>query len=196
MTEKVLTLPLLVLLFLLVFGCGGLRYSQVEPEAKNYHPKRVGLFPVDVGTYEEARGVIDKVIAGVLVDRGWFAKVIDADMISCQIQSNKEIRTVCLDYFSKLKEVNFSDPELSKKIGEKLEVDAFLVANLDYWNYTKLDDDKVAKVDIGIKMIDAASGKIIWKAGHQEVETYMLIKPKLPDVAKGLVKKIIKEMPH
>ncbi|HVO67371.1 MAG TPA: hypothetical protein VMT12_12900 [Syntrophales bacterium] len=194
--KRTCILSAVVLLVITFFGCSGIRYSHVIPEAKDYHPKRVVVFPVDVGIYEEARGIIDKVIAGVLIDKGWFTKVIDADTISNLIQSNKEIRIVYLDYISKLKEVNFSDPELSKKIGEKLEVDAFLVANLDYWNYTKLDDDKVAKVDVGIKMIDAASGKIIWKAGHQESETYMLIKPKLPDVAKGLVKKIIKEMPH
>ena len=194
--KRTCILSIVVLLVVTFFGCGGLRYSQVIPEAKDYHPKRVGVFPVDVGIYEEAGGIIDKVIAGVLVDKGWFTKVIAADTISKQIQANKEVRKVYLDYISKLKEVSFSDPELSRKIGEKMEVDAFLVANLEYWNYTKVDDDKVAKVDIGIKMIDAASGKILWKAGHQEVETYMLIKPKLPDVAKGLVKKIIREMPH
>ncbi len=48
------------------------------------------------------------------------------------------------------------------------------MVNVDYWNYTKENDDKVAKVDMGIKMIDAASGKILWKAGHHEVEAICL----------------------
>jgi hypothetical protein len=154
------------------------------------------VLPVDVGTYEEARGVIDQVIAGVLVDTQWFTDVVAADTISNQLQSNEELRKVYLDYISKLKAVNFSDPEMSKKIGEISKVDAFLVINVDYWNYTKENEKKVAKVGIGIKMIDASSGKILWKAGHHEAEDYMLIKPKLPDVAKDLVKKMIKEMPH
>ena len=70
------------------------------------------------------------------------------------------------------------------------------MVNVDYWNYSKESDNKVAKVGIGIKMVDAGSGKILWKAGHHEAEEYVLFKPKLPDVAKNLVKKMIKEMPH
>jgi len=194
--RRVFIVSLVILLFVTLFGCGGLRYSQVAPEAKNFHPKAVGVLPVDVGTYEEARGVIDQVIAGVLVDTQWFTDVVAADTISNQLQSNEELRKVYLDYISKLKAVNFSDPEMSKKIGEISKVDAFLVINVDYWNYTKENEKKVAKVGIGIKMIDASSGKILWKAGHHEAEDYMLIKPKLPDVAKDLVKKMIKEMPH
>jgi hypothetical protein len=195
-TRRVFIVSLVILLCVTLFGCGGLRYSQVAPEAKNFHPKRVGVFPVDVGTYEEARGVIDQVIAGVLVDTQWFTDVVAADIISNQLQSNEELRKVYLDYISKLKAVNFSDPEMSKKIGEISKVDAFLVINVDYWNYTKENEKKVAKVGIGIKMMDASSGKILWKAGHHEAEDYLLIKPKLPDVAKDLVKKMIKEMPH
>jgi hypothetical protein len=194
--RRVFIVSLVILLFVTLFGCGGLRYSQVAPEAKNFHPKAVGVLPVDVGTYEEARGVIDQVIAGVLVDTQWFTDVVAADTISNQLQSNEELRKVYLDYISKLKAVNFSDPEMSKKIGEISKVDAFLVINVDYWNYTKENEKKVAKVGIGIKMIDASSGKILWKAGHHEAEDYTLIKPKLPDVAKDLVKKMIKEMPH
>jgi hypothetical protein len=195
-TRRVFIVSLVILLCVTLFGCGGLRYSQVAPEAKNFHPKRVGVFPVDVGTYEEARGVIDQVIAGVLVDTQWFTDVVAADIISNQLQSNEELRKVYLDYISKLKAVNFSDPEMSKKIGEISKVDAFLVINVDYWNYTKENEKKVAKVGVGIKMMDASSGKILWKAGHHEAEDYLLIKPKLPDVAKDLVKKMIKEMPH
>ncbi len=194
--KRTCILPLVVLLVITFFGCGGLRYSYITPEAKEYHPKRVGVLPVDVGTYEEARGVIDEIVAGVLVDKGWFTSVVTADTITNQIQTNEEFRKVYLDYMSKLKAVNFSDPGLSRKIGEITKVDAFLIANLDYWNYTKVNDDKVAKVDMGIKMIDASSGIILWKAAHQEIESYMLIKPRLPDVAKGLVKRIIREMPH
>jgi hypothetical protein len=194
--RKAYILSVVVLLILTLVGCGGLRYSQVAPEAQDFHPKRVGVLPADVGTYEEARGIIDQVIAGVLVETQWFTDVVAADIISNQLQSNEELRKVYLDYISKLKTVNFSDPELSKKIGEISKVDALLLINVDYWNYTKENDKKVGKVGIGIKMVEASTGKIMWKAGHHEAEDYMLIRPKLPDVAKDLVKKMIKEMPH
>jgi hypothetical protein len=196
MKRKAYILPFVVLLIMTLLGCGGLRYSQVAPEAKDFHPQRVGVFPVDVGTYEEARGIIDQVIAGVLVETQWFTDVVAADAISNQLQSNEELRKVYLDYISKLKSVNFSDPELSKRIGEISKIDAFLIINVDYWNYTKENDKNVGKVGIGLKMVDASTGKILWKAGHHEAEDYMLFKPKLLDVAKDLAKKMIKEMPH
>jgi hypothetical protein len=196
MKKKAYILPFMALLILTLLGCGGLRYSQVAPDAKDFHPKSIGVLPVDVGTYEEARGVIDQVIAGVLVETQWFTDVVAADTINNQLQSNEEFRKNYLDYLSKLKTVNFSDPELSKKIGDVSKIDAFLITNVDYWNYTKENDDKVGKVGIGLKMVDASTGKIMWKAGHHEAESYMLIKPKLPDVAKDLFKMMIKEMPH
>jgi hypothetical protein len=186
----------MLLLLLALVGCAGIRYSHVAPEAKDFHPKRIGVLPADVGTYEEARGVIDQIISGVLVDTKWFTDVVAADKMNDRIKSSEVLQKVFVDYVSKLRAVNFSDPDLSCKLGEMTKVDAFLLVNVDYWNYTKEKDDKVAKVVMGVKMIDAASGKIMWNAGHHEVEEYMLMKPALPDVAKSLVKRMIKEMPH
>lgn len=194
--KKTCALSLVALLVFTFFGCSGIRYSQVAPEAKDFHPKRIGVLPVDVGTYEDARGVIDQVIAGVLVEKQWFEDVVAADIINKQLQTNGDLRKAYLDYIAKLKTVNFSDPELSKMIGEITKVDAFLLVNVDYWLYTRENDNKVAKVGFGMKMIDASSGKILWKAGHHEAEDYILIKPKLPDVAKDVASKMIKEMPH
>ena len=196
MTRKTFLLPVTMLLLLVLFGCGGIRYSHVAPEAKDFHPKRIGVLSADVGTYEEARGVIDQIIAGVLIDTKWFTDVVAADVINKQMQSSEELRKVFLDYISKLRAVNYSDPDLSRKLGEMIKVDAFLLVNVDYWNYTKENDDKVGKVVMGVKMIDAASGKIMWIAGHHEVAAYILMKPALSDVAKSLVKRMIKEMPH
>ena len=121
-----------VLSFLLILGCGGLRYSQLAPEAKDFRPKKVGVLPADVGTYEEARGVIDDIIAGELVRRKWFQDVVAADTISRQLQANEDLRNAVTEYVAKLKTVNFSDPELSKRIGELSQVEAFLVVNVDY----------------------------------------------------------------
>jgi len=186
----------IALSLILLSACGGLRYSQVDPEAKNFHPKRVGVLPVDVGAYEEARGAVDLVIAGVLIEKGWFSDVVAGDVINRQIQSNEELRKVVNDYTAKLKAVNFSDSQLSIRIGELCSVDAFLVVSLDYWNYATENTDKVGRVGLGIKMIDAATGRVLWKAGHSKAEKYWLVKPELPDVAKALVKEMIAEMPH
>jgi hypothetical protein len=185
-----------VLALFLLSACGGLRYSQVAPDAKDFHPKKVAILPADVGTYEEARGAVEQIFAGVLVDKKWFTDVVDATTIGNQIQSNEEYRRTVLDYLVKLKTINASDSDLSKKIGEKSQVDAFFVINVDFWNYTRENEKKVGKVGLGIKMIEASTGKIMWKAGHHKAESYMLIKPDLTDVAKDLISTMAGEMPR
>lgn len=180
----------------MILACGGLRYSQLAPEAKDFRPKKIGLLPVDVGTYEEARGVIDDIIAGELVKRKWFQDVVAADTVSRQLQANEELRKAVTEYVAKLKTVNFSDPELSKIIGRIVSVDAFLIVNVDYWQYTMENKDKIAKVGMGVKMIDAGTGVVMWKASHHEIETYKLFKPELAKVAKKLATVMIDEMPH
>jgi hypothetical protein len=186
----------LILIVIMLFGCGGIRYSQVAPDAKDFHPKRIGVLPVDVGPFEEARGVIDQIIAGGLVNKGWFSDVVAPDTIKNRMQSSNELRKTVSDYIAKLKTVNFSDPDLSRKIGKAYHIDAFLITNVGFWNYTVEGDDKVAKVGLGLKLVEAGTGKIIWKAGHHEAKDYWFIKPDLADVAEYLVKEMLGYMPH
>ena len=185
------------LLFLVISGCGSLlRYSEVAPEAKDIHPKRIGVLLADLGTNGEARGVIDDIITGDLAGRKWFEDVVAADTISRQIQGNEEHKKAVADYLAKLKMVNFSDPELSKKIGELAQVDAFIIVNLDYWQYTMEKTEKIAKVGVSVKMIDVNTGNVLWKASHHEIETYNWIKPELAKIAKKLVGIMMDGMPH
>lgn len=187
---------LVVLALLLLSACGGVRYSQIAPDAKNFHPKKVAVLPADVGMYEEARGTVEQIFAQTLVEKKWFTDVVDAKTIEIQLQSNDEYRRALLDYLVKLKTINTSDIDLSRKVGEKSQVDAFFVITVDFWNYTREDGDKVGKVGLGIKMIEAATGKIMWKAGHHEAESYWMIKPDLTDIAKELIKVMVAEMPR
>ncbi len=177
-------------------SCGGLRYSQVSPEAKDFHPRRIGILPVDPGSYEEARGVIDEILAGDLVKRGWFSDVVAGETMKRLIASNKELRGVVSEYINKMATVNYSDPELAGKIGETAKVDAFLIFYVDFWNYTREADKKVAKVGLALKLVDASRGQVIWKAGHHEIEDYLFVRPTLTDVAERLARKMFNEMPH
>ena len=196
MTRRFVQHSVIFVVVLLLLGCGGIRYSQVMPEAKDVHPQRIGIIPVDVGTYEEARGTIDELIAGALANKKWFTDIVAAETINKQIAANEELRKAMMDYITKMKAVNYSDPELSKKIGETIQVDAFLLVNLDFWGYVRENNDKIAKVGLGIKMIDAKTGKPLWKAGHHAGETYMLFKPKLSAVAEDLIDDMLDYMPH
>jgi len=183
----------------LIVSCGGIRYSQVDPAAKNFKPKSILVVPAEVGTYEEARGKIELVIAGYLVERKWFADVVAGESAANMLNFNDEFRRTMVDYTTKLKMVNYSDPILSAKIGELAKVDAILLTNVDYWLYTKENNKKIAKVGVGFKIVEAKTGRIMWKAGHHLDYDYTFIfraKPKLEDIAKDLVKLMFKEMPH
>jgi len=196
MIRKFLTRFILAIAVLSAIGCGGLRFSQLDPAAKDYHPRRVAVFPADVGTYEEARNHIEQIVPGVLMDKKWFSDITDTASLNRQIQANEALRKATTDYLSKLQTLNYSDPALSKKIGELTKTDAFLLVAVDYWNYTVEKDKKLAKVSVGLKLIDAETGKMMWKAGHHVADSYMLIKPDLSDVARSVVKEMVSEMPH
>jgi hypothetical protein len=186
----------IVFAVLLLWGCGGIRYSEISPEVKDFHPRNIGVFPAEIGSYADAKGIIDRIVSEVLVDKGWFASIVGGDAINKQISESEEIGKTISDYLSKYKNVSYSDPDLSKRIGELLKIDAFLFVDLAYWNYTTMEDDKVAKVEAELTMINANTGQILWKAHHYEAETYTFLKPQLPKVARSLVKKMISEMPH
>jgi len=196
MMGKFFTRCILIIAVLSTIACGGLRFSQLDPAAKDYHPKRIAVFPADVGTYEEARSHIEQIVPGVLIDKKWFSDITDSASLNRQIQANDELRKAMTEYMSKFQTLNYSDPALSKKIGQLTKTDAFLLVAVDYWNYTAEKDKKLAKVSVGIKLIDAETGKIMWKAGHHLAESYMLLKPELFKVARSVVSDMVVEMPH
>ncbi len=197
MTRKLFVRCSLVLLILSLTACGGLRFSQVMPEAKDFHPKTVAIFPVEIaGNNEEARGSVEQIVAGVMAEKKWFSDILDTESLNRQLLANEELRKTMIDYLSKLRTVNFSDPDLSKKMGELAKIDAFLLVTVDTWNYTVEKGDKVGKVSLGMKLYEASTGKIMWKAGHQIADSYMLIKPDLPKVARNVVKEMVDYMPH
>ncbi len=197
MTSKSCGIPVLILLIFLLAACGGsLRYSQSAPEANNFHPGKIAVLPVDVGIYPGAGGVIDPIVTTVLADRGWFSHVVPTNGVQKVLASSDELRKVLTEYTQKLQTVSFSDPDLSRKIGEGFAVDAFLIVHVDYWNYAVENDNKVAKAGLAMKLVDAATGKIIWKAAHDESREYKFLKPAIADVAKSVAKDMIYCMPH
>ena len=114
-----------------------------------------------------------------------------------ELASKDDLRNGVVDYMEKLDKVNYSDPVLSKKIGEALGIDAFLVATVDFWNYTiDDDDDRIAKVGFTMQLVEVPTGRVVWKAVHHEVEDYWIFKPDLTRLAEKVADKMIEYMPH
>lgn len=181
---------------LLLCGCGDIRFSQVIPEAKDFHPQSIALLSLDMGGREEVREALDQIITGELTDRKWFRSVLSAKTVHGLLRDNEALRKATSEYLAKLQAVNFSDPELSGKIGELAGIDAFLFVNVDYWYYTKEADKNLAKVGLEMKMINAKTGALIWKAMHHLAPDYVFLKPDLNAVAVDVVKQMVGVMPH
>ncbi|MDD5170380.1 MAG: hypothetical protein PHN75_16310 [Syntrophales bacterium] len=183
-----------------IVACSGvkLRHIEANPDARNFHPKSIAVLPVDAGTYAEAKGIADAVILEALADTKWYGNIVAGDKMQKLLLSDAEFQKAVLDYTMKLKTLGFSDPELSKKIGDTAKVDALLIANVEYWFYTKEDDNNIAKVGMGITMIDANTGKQIWTAAHHidEIYRFSFSKPTLSEAAKKLAGLIVNAMPH
>lgn len=185
-----------IMLIVMLGGCGGVRFSQTAPEAEGFHPQSLALLALDVVGSEESREVLGRIIAGELADEKRFKNILSYQMIQRLLQENEPLRKTTAAYLAKLNAVNFSDSGLSKKIGELAGVDAFLLINVDHWYYTKEADKNVAKVGLGMKLINAATGAVIWRAGHDLARKYVVFKPELSDVARDVVRQMLSVMPR
>ena len=177
-------------------GCEGLRLVQTAEEAKDFHPKSIGVLPVDVGIYKDAQGKVDGIITEVLVGTKWYTTVIGGEEIRKRIEANEELRKSVDVYLAKLRELSFSDPELCKVIAELCGIEAVLIPTVDVWEYTMLGGDKIARVGISLRLVETKSGKTMWKAGHQVTEEYRFLKPELTSLGRSMVRKMVDRMPH
>jgi hypothetical protein len=179
-----------------ILGCGGLRYSDVSPEARDFHPRRIAVLPADSAAFPEAKGDIDRLFSEALSERKWFDGVIGGEAISRRMGSDQGFRQVVTDYLAKLASVSFSDPALSGRFGEMTGAEAFFLVRVDYWNHTTENDKKIGKVSLSVRFIEARTGKTLWTAFHHRISDYLILKPDLPDVAKDLIREMIGYMPR
>jgi hypothetical protein len=192
---------LLTALIMSIIACGGsLRYAERDPELKDFHPRAIGLLSVDPGSYGEAKGIVEELISAALLEKQWFTTVLTAAAVQSQLKNDQELQNTTAAYLLKLNTVNYSDPTLSKQIGDSLKIDALLVVTVDSWNYTTEQKERttqdVAKAGLRMKLIEAGTGRIVWKAGHNIVKEYTFLKPDLQDVGKSVVHAMIGDLPH
>ncbi len=185
-----------VLLVVMISACGGLRFSEVAPDIGNFHPEKICVFPVDAGAYMEVATTADTIIADAVSNQGFVSSVITPASLKERMNNNNSLEQAVTGYLAKLKAVHFSDPDMSRRIGAMCDVDSFLVVNVDFWNYTRHKDDKLAKAGFSMNLIEARTGKIVWTAKHYETKGYNWFKPDLDDLAEEVAEMMISHMPH
>lgn len=189
---------LIVLIFaaLSFTGCASINFSQLSPAAKDFHPKTIAVLPATVGEYEPARDIIDTIVSQSLAKTGWYDNIADAITIKTHVTSSPELASNIGNYIQQLTTLGVSEPALTAKLRESLHTDALFLVYVTSWGYGRLEGNKVARVGLGVKLIDASKGTVMWKANHEIIEEYTLFKPKIEDMADKLMKLLMKEMPH
>lgn len=182
---------------LLMLGCASLTYNEIAPNANTFNPKVAAILPV-VKMPEGADQDSDKVIkalydAAVATKR--FEQVMDPLTAKSRMLDNSELQDAVMNYTAKLRSLGISDKESSKKIGELLQADTIIVGEVGKWGYAVYNGEKTGETGMGIKMVDAATGSIYWKASHSAQETYSLFKPDLGEMAGDLTKEMFDFMP-
>lgn len=185
------------LLCVVLSACGELRFSRIAPGIDQFHPERICVLSVDAGVYEEEAGEIaDDLIVEIVRGTGWFSSVVSPQEVAAAAERDGRLKEAVTSYLAKLKTVHFSDPDISRYIGEALDVDALLVVDVIFWNYTTQGSDKLAKAGFTMDLVAAQTGGVMWKANHCDTEDYRWFKPDLARFARGVAKDMISHMPH
>lgn len=199
MTPKHFTAYVLLIALFAITACGGLRFHQLAPEAKDFHPRKIAVFPIQVWNHKDIdpRAVVEQIVAGSLVEKKLFDHVMDAETWQKQLQGSDELRAATRNFFDKSTMLNFADPVLSQEIGRIAGIDAFLLIFVDEWKYTDEDDDKkTAHVGLTMKFYDVVTGRLMWKASHINSSDFVIIKPELSRMARDVARKMINYIPH
>lgn len=185
-------------LSLFVVGCGGLNYNQVAPNAGSFHPKAVVVLPVKMPEGMETEGeLMGNIVADSVTNLKRFDTVIDPSIARSQMAAaeNKELSDSVTGYLSKLFITGVSDKELSTKIGAVYHVDTIFVPEIGQWHYVNYGGNKFGEVTFSLKMIDAKTGVVIWRAGHTAQEKYTFFKPNLEKMGRNLIKEVFSYIP-
>lgn len=192
--KKIITAFLFVIASFLA-GCGGLNFSQVSPDAKDFSPSAVAVLPATVGEFESSRSTIDDLVSRKLLETGLFEEVKESAAIKNQVSGSAEIASSMEGYIQRLNTLGLSDAAVSAKLKDALHADAFFLTYVTAWGYGRQGGDKVARVGLGIRLINPSNGSIVWKANHELVEEYWMIKPDLGKLAEKLLSEMFEEMP-
>lgn len=179
---------------LVLTGCGGLQEMWEGPTAATFRPKTIAVLPSMVGGYEGAREASQQVLIGALGKAKRYETVANADQVAGAFAA-KEASDLLAAYYSKLDTTGQSDPGMATKLGQLVQADALLIPKVNNWEYGRAEGDSFGKVGLGLRLVDASNGALVWKGRHDKVKTYMVFKPALKDIAEDLAETLVKYMP-
>ena len=197
MMERLKAILCSCVVILAMTGCASINYNEIAPNAGAFKPKVAVVLPsikMPEGVEQQVDNVV-KAIYDAAVATKRFDRVMDPMDARFQMFNNRELQDAVMSYTAKLRSLGVSDKESCRKIGEIYHVDTIIVGDVGKWGHVKYASEKAGEVGLAIKMVDAATGSVYWKASHTAKKTYSLFKPDLADMATELAKKIFEYMP-
>jgi hypothetical protein len=172
------------MVMLAMTSCASINYNEIAPNAGTFKPKIAVVLPaikMPDGVEQEVDKVV-KAIYDAAVATKQFDRIMDPMDARFQMFNNRNLQDAVMSYTTKLRSLGVSDKDSSRKIGEIFQVDTIIVGDVGKWGHVKYADEKAGEVGMAIKMVDAATGSIYWKASHTAKKTYSLFKPDLVDI--------------
>lgn len=194
-TKKILAVLMFLVIPLTLMSCASLNYSSLSPEAADFHPKTIAVFPAVVGVNEEARGIIEDVALRRMTKKKLFTDIVSQQNVKDLVNSKGREKDLT-DYILKLNTLGVSDKDITGKLKDALNVEAFMLINVGTWQHSRQEGNKVGKVAASIMLVDAATGVVMWRAKHEYIDDYWFFKPNLAEVAADLIDDMIATMPH
>jgi hypothetical protein len=179
----------------LLAGCGGLQDVWEGPGAQSFRPSSIAVLPPIVGSFDESREPAQEVVTNALKKSARYTQVLGPDEVNGPLAASKEAREALTSYLSGIETSGVSDKGAAAILAQALKADALMVVKVTSWEYARSEGDKVAKVALGLRLIDSKQGAIVWKARHTNTTSYMFFKPSLKDLAADLSEDMIKHIP-
>ncbi|MBI5642837.1 MAG: hypothetical protein HY954_05115 [Deltaproteobacteria bacterium] len=192
---KKILLALLFISMTLVTGCGGINFNEVSPDAKGFSPQTIAVLPATVGEYEASRNIVDGVVSKRLAETGLFENVVDSSAIKTQLADSTDLASSMEGYIQRLNTLGISDAAVAARLKDAVHADAFFLTYVTAWGYGRQEGNKIARVGLGIKLVNSSTGAVVWKANHELTEDYMMLKPDLAKLSEKLLSKMLKEIP-
>jgi hypothetical protein len=189
-------LSVLLLSLLLLPACGGLNFSKTYPGAQGFRPRKIVVLPVTVGDYETAQELVEDVLAKSLWATGWYKQVVAPHIVRDSLAGSPEFSQDVSSYIVLLNTLGASDKLRAKEIGRVYQAQALLVTSMTDWGYGWVEGEKMAWLALGLTLVDAKTGNIVWRAKHKLRRDYWQTQPALGDLCEELLGKMLQEMPH
>src|SRR5690349_824441 len=116
----------IVLLTVLLAGCGGLQETWEGPGASGFRPGSIAVLPPIIGALEGSREIAHEVVTATLKKSKRYSEVMDAEQVNDFLINSNDARETFAKLLSTLESTGLSEQEAAVKLGKALKVDSLL----------------------------------------------------------------------